>query len=53
MGFKEKINEAMENIEYAIDLLREAEDEREELAKDIEEVIDLLDEALSRLEKMG
>jgi|GEM_PF-2617601 len=53
MVFKDKISEAMENIEYAIDLLREAEDEREELAKDIEDVIDLLDEALSRLEKMS
>ena len=53
MVFKDKISEAMENIEYAIDLLRGAEDEREELAKDIEDVIDLLDEALSRLEKMS
>ncbi len=52
MSLKDKIREAIENIEYAVDILRELQEENEKIADDIEKIVDLLEEAMDRLESL-
>jgi len=52
LSVNDKIREAIENIEYAADVLREVQEENEKIANDIERIVELLEEAMDRLESL-